>query len=287
VEAFMLPKVDLGNFVADLKKDREVLGPVAKVDEFVFAPIDDVGALCLDYDTTILPPAKKFIHMPGEVLFEFESAVHGKDQALDEQRVLFGVHACDLNGLLSLDKVFLETYPDPYYKSRRENTLIIALNCVSPCKNGFCASFNTGPEADMGFDLCLTDIGDQFVVDVGSDKGKELVSGLTPATNEDFVDLLRHKRKQVLILIDKSSGTKYENAKEEIIDLTKVHIQKHLGKRIKNSSIIDDVFYHILANNFLEGVLEIARHYKNEEWANNMVELLSKQYFYGINFLVK
>jgi hypothetical protein len=79
VEAFMLPKVDLGNFVADLKKDREVLGPVAKVDEFVFAPIDDVGALCLDYDTTILPPAKKFIHMPGEVLFEFESAVHGKD----------------------------------------------------------------------------------------------------------------------------------------------------------------------------------------------------------------
>jgi NAD(P)H-flavin reductase/formate hydrogenlyase subunit 6/NADH:ubiquinone oxidoreductase subunit I len=187
VEAFMLPKVDLGNFVADLKKDREVLGPVAKVDEFVFAPIDDVGALCLDYDTTILPPAKKFIHMPGEVLFEFESAVHGKDQALDEQRVLFGVHACDLNGLLSLDKVFLETYPDPYYKSRRENTLIIALNCVSPCKNGFCASFNTGPEADMGFDLCLTDIGDQFVVEVGSDKGKELVSGLTPATNEDFV----------------------------------------------------------------------------------------------------
>jgi Leu/Phe-tRNA-protein transferase len=86
---------------------------------------------------------------------------------------------------------------------------------------------------------------------------------------------------------DKSSGTKYENAKEEIIDLTKVHIQKHLRKRIKNSSIIDDVFYHILANNFLEGVLEIARHYKNEEWANNMVELLSKQYFYGINFLVK
>jgi AcrR family transcriptional regulator len=102
-----------------------------------------------------------------------------------------------------------------------------------------------------------------------------------------IVDLLRHKRKQVLILIDKSSGTKYENAKEEIIDLTKVHIQKHLRKRIKNSSIIDDVFYHILANNFLEGVLEIARHYKNEEWANNMVELLSKQYFYGINFLVK
>ena len=78
MEAFVLPKAELGNFVAELKRDNEVLGPVAKGEEYIFAPIDDVEALCLDYDTTILPPAKKFIHMPGEVLFEFEDAVEGK-----------------------------------------------------------------------------------------------------------------------------------------------------------------------------------------------------------------
>ncbi|HHY40122.1 MAG TPA: hydrogenase, partial [Syntrophaceticus sp.] len=127
MEAFVLPKAELGNFVAELKKDNEVLGPVAKGEEYIFAPIDDVNKLRLDYDTTILPPAKKFIHMPGEVLFEFEGVVEGKAPEKVEKRVLFGVHACDVNGLLSLDKVFLETYPDSDYKARRENTAIVAL----------------------------------------------------------------------------------------------------------------------------------------------------------------
>lgn len=206
MEAYVLPKVELGNFVANLKKDNvEILGPVAKGDEYVFAPIDDVGVVCLDYDTTILPPTKKFIHMPGEVLFEFEGAVDGKESANVGKRVLFGVHACDLNGLLSLDKVFLETYPDPYYKSRRDNTSIIALNCVKPCKNGFCASFNTGPASDYGFDLCLTDIGDEFIVEVGSEKGKEMVAGLNAAANDDFIArnrTLRAAQQQITRRID-------------------------------------------------------------------------------------
>jgi len=37
VEAFVLPKAELGNFVAELKKDNEVLGPVAKGEEYIFA----------------------------------------------------------------------------------------------------------------------------------------------------------------------------------------------------------------------------------------------------------
>lgn len=188
MEAFVLPKAELGSFVAKLKKDYEVLGPVAKGEKFVFAAIDDTEALRLDYDTTILPPTKKFIHMPGEVLFEFEGAVEKKKDVPEVgKRVLFGVHPCDLNGLLSLDKVFLETYPDPYYKARRENTAIVVLNCVAPCENGFCASFNTGPEADYGFDLSLTDIGDKYVVVVGSEKGRELAAGLAAAADEDLV----------------------------------------------------------------------------------------------------
>lgn len=188
MEAYVLPKAGLGGFVARLKKDYEVLGPVAKGEEFVFAPVADADELRLNYDTTILPPAKKFVHVPGEVLFEFEGPTEIKKGPEElEKRVLFGIHACDLNGLLSLDKVFLETYPDPYYKSRRDNTVIIALNCVHPCKNGFCASFNTGPEADLGFDICLTDLGDRFFVETRSDRGKELIADLAEATDQDVV----------------------------------------------------------------------------------------------------
>lgn len=187
VEAFVLPKAGLGAFVDKLKASYEVLGPIAKENSFVYAAVGSAEELRLDYDTTILPP-KKFFHQPDQTLMEF-SGVSDKagESSPVGKRVLFGVHACDVNALLSLDKVFLDTYPDPHYKELRENTVIIALNCVTPCKNGFCASFNTGPDADMGFDLSLTDIGDKFVVVSGSATGAELAAGLEAAGQEDLV----------------------------------------------------------------------------------------------------
>jgi NAD(P)H-flavin reductase/formate hydrogenlyase subunit 6/NADH:ubiquinone oxidoreductase subunit I len=191
VESFVLPKADLGSFVAKLKVDAEVLGPVAKESKFVFDTFDSVDDLQLDYDTTILPP-KKFFVEAGRPLFSFEGTVDAtSDEKAVGKRVLLGVHSCDINGLLSLDKVFLGTYPDPYYKARRENTVLIGLNCVKPCPNGFCASFNTGPAMDIGFDLCLTDVGDKYIVEVGSVKGNALVKDLAVAEDGDLVSMNR------------------------------------------------------------------------------------------------
>ncbi len=187
VEAFVLPKSELGSFVAKLKADYEVFGPVAKGPKFVFGPVEKAEDMRLDYDTTILPP-KKYFHQPEQDLMNFSGVAdiaEGKKPV--GKRVIFGVHPCDVNGLLSLDKVFLGSYPDPYYKELRDNTVVIALNCVKPCEYGFCASFNTGPEADVGFDLSLTDIGDKFVVVIGSARGKEMAAGLAAAAVEDLV----------------------------------------------------------------------------------------------------
>lgn len=187
VEAYVLPKTELGNFVARLKAEYEVFGPVAKGPKFVFGPIEKAEDMRLDYDTTILPP-KKFFHQPEQDLLKFSGVAEVAEEPKPAgKRLLFGVHPCDVNGLLSLDKVFLGTYPDPYYKELRENTAIIALNCVKPCEHGFCASFNTGPEVDMGFDLSLTDIGDKYVVVIGSERGREMAAGLEPAADEDYV----------------------------------------------------------------------------------------------------
>lgn len=41
--------------------------------------------------------------------------------------------------------------------------------------------------ADIGFDLCLTDLGDRYIVEVGSDKGREMVKGSKAASNEDYI----------------------------------------------------------------------------------------------------
>jgi len=99
-----------------------------------------------------------------------------------------------------------------------------------------------------------------------------------------ILQLLRQKRKIFLILIDCSKGTRFEKAKEQIINVTKEHIKRQLSPRVNDQLFkIDEAFYHILANNFIEGLLEIARHYQGSQWAENMLKLLTHQFFYGVS----
>ena len=68
---------------------------------------------------------------------------------------------------------------DPAYAARRQNLLIIAVQCAEPGKTCFCASMNTGPESAGGFDLALTEVlkSDRhyFVLQVGSGTGAALM----------------------------------------------------------------------------------------------------------------
>ena len=99
-----------------------------------------------------------------------------------------------------------------------------------------------------------------------------------------ILQLLRQKREIFLILIDHSKGTKFEKAKDQIINVIKEHIKRQLSPKVSSQIYkIDEAFYHILANNFIEGLLEIARHYQGSLWAKNMLKLLTHQYFYGVS----
>ena len=98
-----------------------------------------------------------------------------------------------------------------------------------------------------------------------------------------LVELMESKRKPFLILMDKSEGTQYEQTTQEMIREMTEHIKSHLGKRIDHDTYkVNDTFYHILATNYIEGVLELARHYEGTEWAKHMITMLNTQYLYGV-----
>ncbi|HXH86331.1 MAG TPA: 4Fe-4S dicluster domain-containing protein, partial [Nitrospira sp.] len=102
-----------------------------------------------------------------------------------ERVAVLGARACDLAGLAIQDRVFLnEAYRDPYYTVRREGLFVIALNCTRALATCFCASMDSGPRAQSGFDLALTELNEVFLVEAGSAAGQEIVSALTlaPAT---------------------------------------------------------------------------------------------------------
>jgi Fe-S-cluster-containing hydrogenase component 2 len=99
-----------------------------------------------------------------------------------EKVAVLGARACDLAGLAIQDHIFLnDTYRDPYYAIRREGLFVIAVNCTRALATCFCASMGSGPRAQAGFDLALTELNEAFLVEAGSAAGQEMLSALTLA----------------------------------------------------------------------------------------------------------
>jgi sulfhydrogenase subunit beta (sulfur reductase) len=130
---------------------------------------------------------KKFLHPPVLNLWKAKrdaGSVIVSAQAEEETRFAFiGVRACELSAIAIQDEVFLGgPYVDPHYRARREKAFIVAVNCMEAGNTCFCVSMNTGPMVESGFDIALTEIiGDgahRFVVEAGSDAGRDLLARL-------------------------------------------------------------------------------------------------------------
>jgi sulfhydrogenase subunit beta (sulfur reductase) len=94
-----------------------------------------------------------------------------------------GVRSCDLHAIAVQDRVFLDGgYVDEDYRRRREGAFVVAVNCAQAAATCFCVSMETGPRATAGFDLALTEVledGDhRFVVEVGTERGAEVLAEL-------------------------------------------------------------------------------------------------------------
>lgn len=177
----IIEKAAMAAFVSGVMGQYAVVGPQVKAwqadgrEQFAFGPITDPDQLRLDYNTTILPP-KKHLLPQEETLFTFCTADFTATPKLDIQpQVILGVHTCDLHAMKLLDAVFATGEQDEHYMRRRASTLIVGIECLKPCdEHSFCKSMNT-LTADDGFDLLLTDMGDVYAVEVGTEAGAKLL----------------------------------------------------------------------------------------------------------------
>jgi hypothetical protein len=100
----------------------------------------------------------------------------GIEEAINKRpRVLFGIRPCDLSAVAILDRFYLGNNKDVYYESRRKSTATIAIACNQPDPTCFCLGLGTGPFLKTGFDLQLTDLGDRFLVETGTETGAALI----------------------------------------------------------------------------------------------------------------
>jgi len=110
----------------------------------------------------------------------------------DRPLALIGVRACELHGIAIQDTVFLGgPHTDDEYAARRRDAFVVAVNCFEPAGTCFCVSMGTGPRAESGYDLALTEVMDgphRLVAEAGSDRGAAVLAEL-PRRDATAADL--------------------------------------------------------------------------------------------------
>jgi sulfhydrogenase subunit beta (sulfur reductase) len=188
----ILDKGGVAPLVNALMADYQVVGPQAKGPKFAFGPISEPGQLRLDYNTTILPP-KKVLQPQQERLAAFvrQGEPHVEPIIEAGPTVLLGVHTCDLHAIWLLDKAFSQDYPDAHYLRRREQTVIVSLECLEPCdEHSFCKSMGT-LSAGEGYDVHLIDLGQAYAADVATEAGEQVVSRYATVKEASPADMRR------------------------------------------------------------------------------------------------
>ncbi|MGN0486220.1 MAG: 4Fe-4S dicluster domain-containing protein [Acutalibacteraceae bacterium] len=120
-----------------------------------FALYSDSTEVDLDTLKTV-KSAKEAFFPQSETLYTVN--MEGKKIRISQQElrserfVIFGVRACDIQGLEVLDKVFLSDPVDTFYSARREHGVIVGVACSEPEESCFCKVFgvdNAEPKADV------------------------------------------------------------------------------------------------------------------------------------------
>jgi ferredoxin len=128
---------------------------------------------------------KKFLYPPNVRLMKAvrnENGFEIKNNEKDAPKFAFiGVRSCELHAIAIQDKVFMDgKFTDSVYQKRREQIFTVAVNCGQAGGTCFCVSMKTGPKADFGYDIVLTEILEDtrhyFVAEAGTEKGLKILS---------------------------------------------------------------------------------------------------------------
>lgn len=147
---------------------------------------------------------KRFLFPPRLTLFTAQKNHKGFETASGvpdppPTYAFIGVRPCELHALMIQDRIFsLGRYVDPHYSRTRERVFTVAVNCTRPGDTCFCRSMGTGPAAEEGYDLALTEVVGtgvhHFVVRSGSARGAELLEKVPHRDASELEEQAAHAR---------------------------------------------------------------------------------------------
>ena len=135
------------------------------------------------------------------------------------------------------------------------------------------------------FDAVIADVPTDFeqiaIAEEQADAADPL--GRYLAVTHGYLQVLLTNHRAFVILMDKSQGSIHEGAKSKLISAVEAHIGRSMARCAAEN--LPALLPHVLANNFVEGLLEVARHFENEAQAMKLLDLIMQCYYEGVNSL--
>ncbi len=107
----------------------------------------------------------------------------------DPPYAILGIRSCDLHAVAIHDRVLRDRAdPDVRYAARRKDAFLVTVSCSDPSGTCFCVSMGTGPRADSGYDLALTELLDgqhTFLAHAGSERGTDVLDRIRSRPAEE------------------------------------------------------------------------------------------------------
>lgn len=177
--AFAIEKKSVTSWLENLLKAGEVIAPVrTSRGDILFSTIRSAGQVVWNFANPFHPP-KEYVLPQTDPIVKIKSNGQGHEvEPVHDatRRFLFNVRSCDAKGIAFLTRMHEMEPADASYLQRSNNLTVISLACVNPCPLGFCTCTNSGPFLSDGYDAQLTDLGENYLVEIGSAKGEAAVA---------------------------------------------------------------------------------------------------------------
>ena len=152
---YKIAKENLSALFQSIAENQELYLPVEVSGQVNFKAWTQDANVSLETLKTVKSPKDAFFTQ-SENLYTVQregKKLSIEPQALKEQNfVVFGMKACDIQGVKVLDNVFLSDPIDSFYAARREHGTIVAMACHEPEESCFCKAFGIDcaePAADV------------------------------------------------------------------------------------------------------------------------------------------